>query len=152
MPKTGVFGTSPRTAQIDISPARPLFVPLHLYAPPQHGRDRPPVVDRGYGSGVPPVPLKKQWSLPPVEAIADESASRGQIKLNVDEETLKRSPRFPNPLAGPDAELQSAIFSFSAGAAPSSFTEVLSRGFLEYSKTLDSLKTVSAGYSFIVPG
>ncbi len=113
--------------------------------------------------------MKKQWSLPPVEAIADESASRGQIKLNVDEESLKRSPRFSDPLAGPDAELQPAIYEyygyygyvarsrqsssfsgrtlFSAGAAPSSFTEVLSRDFLEYSKTLDSLKTVSAGYS-----
>ncbi len=62
--------------------------------------------------------MKKQWSLPPVEAIADESASRGQIKLNVDEETLKRSPRFPNPLAGPDAELQRAIHEYYGYAAP----------------------------------
>jgi hypothetical protein len=56
--------------------------------------------------------------LVPVETIADESASRGQIKLNVDEETLKRSPRFPNPLAGPDAELQRAIHEYYGYAAP----------------------------------
>jgi hypothetical protein len=54
----------------------------------------------------------------PVEAIADESASRAQIKLNVNEETLKRSPRFSNPLAGPDAELQPAIYQCYGYAAP----------------------------------
>jgi PRC-barrel domain len=36
--------------------------------------------------------LGRKHYLVPVETIADESASRSQIKLNVDEETLKRSP------------------------------------------------------------
>jgi hypothetical protein len=62
--------------------------------------------------------LGRKHYLVPVETIADESASRGQIKLNVDEETLKRSPRFPNPLAGPDAELQRAIHEYYGYAAP----------------------------------
>jgi hypothetical protein len=44
--------------------------------------------------------------------------SRGEIKLNVDEETLKRSPRFPNPLAGPDADYQRAIYHHFGYAAP----------------------------------
>jgi hypothetical protein len=62
--------------------------------------------------------LKKQWTLPPVEAVADESASRDQIKPNVDEESLKRFPRFSNPLAGPDAELWPAIYQYYGYAAP----------------------------------
>ena len=62
--------------------------------------------------------LGRKHYLVPVEAIADESASTGQIKLNVNEETLKRSPRFPNPLAGPDAELQRAIYEYYGYAAP----------------------------------
>jgi hypothetical protein len=62
--------------------------------------------------------LGRKHYLVPVEAIADESASRGQIKLNVEEATLKRSPRFPNPLAGPDAELQHAIHEYYGYAAP----------------------------------
>jgi hypothetical protein len=37
------FRYLPRTVEIDTSPARPLIVPLELYAAPQHGRDRPPV-------------------------------------------------------------------------------------------------------------
>ena len=62
--------------------------------------------------------LGRRHYLVPVEVIADEPVSRGEIKLNVDEETLKRSPRFPNPLAGPDADYQRAIYHHFGYAAP----------------------------------
>jgi PRC-barrel domain len=50
----------------------------------------------------------------PIEALsAAEEARRlglyGTIQLQVDRETVERSPTFPNPLAGPDPDLQEAM-------------------------------------------
>ncbi len=58
--------------------------------------------------------LGRKHHLVPIEAlIAAEEARRlglyGTIELQVDRETVERSPTFPNPLAGPDPELQEAI-------------------------------------------
>jgi hypothetical protein len=48
--------------------------------------------------------LAKRHYLVPVEAITDESP--GIITLGVDHQTIAGAPTFPNPLAGPDDELQ----------------------------------------------
>jgi hypothetical protein len=49
VPKTIIFGTSPRTVEIDISPAGLLFVLLDLFMHHHntYTRDSPPVQDRG---------------------------------------------------------------------------------------------------------
>jgi hypothetical protein len=52
--------------------------------------------------------LGKKHYLVPVEAITDETP--GAITLGVDQETVERSPTFPDPFAGPDEELQRAIW------------------------------------------
>jgi|SRR5829696_7731185 len=58
--------------------------------------------------------LGRKHHLLPIEAlIPSEEARRlglyGAIELQVDRETVERSPTFPNPLAGPEPEFQEAI-------------------------------------------
>jgi hypothetical protein len=60
------------------------------------------VVTRGF------LGLGKKHYLVPVEVITDETP--GAITLGVEQETVERAPTFPNPLAGPDEELQRAIW------------------------------------------
>jgi sporulation protein YlmC with PRC-barrel domain len=58
--------------------------------------------------------LGRTHHLVPIEAlIPSEQALRlglyGAVELQVNRETVERSPTFPNPLVGPDPELQEAI-------------------------------------------
>jgi hypothetical protein len=58
--------------------------------------------------------LGRKHHLVPIEAlIPAEEAIRlglyGALELQVDRETVERSPTFPNPLAGPGGEFQEAI-------------------------------------------
>jgi hypothetical protein len=58
--------------------------------------------------------LGRTHHLVPIEAlIPAEEALRlgiwGAIELQVERETVERSPTFPNPLAGPDPEFEEAI-------------------------------------------
>jgi sporulation protein YlmC with PRC-barrel domain len=58
--------------------------------------------------------LGRTHHLVPIEAlIPSEEAQRlglyGAVQLQVDRQTVERSPTFPNPLAGPDPEFQEAI-------------------------------------------
>jgi hypothetical protein len=50
--------------------------------------------------------LGRKHHLVPVEAIADQGP--GAITLGVDQQTVESAPRFANPHAGPDEELQRA--------------------------------------------
>jgi hypothetical protein len=58
--------------------------------------------------------LGRTHHLVPIEALVPaEEATRlglyGAVQLQVDREKVERSPTLPNPLAGPDPELQEAI-------------------------------------------
>ena len=60
--------------------------------------------------------LGRKHHLIPVEAIATKTI--GAFMLGVDQETVKRAPTFPDPLAGPDDEYQRAIYEHYGYAPP----------------------------------